>query len=87
MKTEKQIQTILSILAEKRLKVNPRSTLSKNRLLAIDAQIKVLKENLNILVIHREYKVNPTVLNSALDARDWLDERMYDFIYPGNYST
>ena len=45
---------------------------------AIDAQICVLQERMDLDAIHREYGSDDYVLACALSARDWMDGALAD---------
>lgn len=77
MKTEKQIKKEIKALKTVRPNVRPYSAFGDNNLAALDAQVKVLEENLNndrIYDVYDHCDSSEYVLESALAARQWIDD-------------
>uniref|UniRef100_A0A6M3KE97 Uncharacterized protein n=1 Tax=viral metagenome TaxID=1070528 RepID=A0A6M3KE97_9ZZZZ len=77
MKTQKQITKEIKALKTVRPNVRPRNMFGDDNLAALNAQIKVLEENLNRDRIHDAYDhvdSSEHILESALDARQWIND-------------
>lgn len=70
MPTQKQIDAEIKTLASYRGKI-PTGTLTDNRA-ALDAQIKVLKENLSHGQIYDRWPDDCEIRCNAMDAHDWM---------------
>jgi len=76
MKTKKEIEKQIKALKDVRPKIVPRSAFGDDNLAQIDAQIAVLKENMDIDDIYSKYDhsgVSEETLDAAQTAREWRD--------------
>jgi len=74
MKTQKEIEIQITQLKEIQEKVRPASFFGDSHLDAIDAQIKVLEEDMDNDDIEDEFESGElNVLTAALDTREWID--------------
>lgn len=77
MKTQKEIQKEIEALKAIRPNVRLTSIFGDDNLAALDAQIKVLEEDLDYHEIYDKYdRINSSeyTLSSALHARDWIED-------------
>lgn len=77
MKTEEEIKKEIKALKAVRPKVRPHSMFGDDNLAALDAQVDVLENDLDNDDIHDKYDhvgSSEYVFESALHARDWVDE-------------
>jgi len=74
MKTQKEVEQQIEALRGIQEKVRPYSAFGDSHLDAIDAQIKVLEEDMENDEIEYEFESEAqNVLMAALDARQWID--------------
>jgi len=77
MKTKKQIKKEIEALKTVRPKVRLHSMFGDDNLAALDAQIEVLENNWDGNDIYDKYDhadFSEYILESALDARQWIDD-------------
>jgi len=75
-KTQKEVEAEIKALQEIRPKVRPRSAFGTDNIQQLDAQIKVLEEDLENDEIYNEFDhsgIDEETLMAALDARQWID--------------
>lgn len=82
MKTKQQISEIIDILNKIKKTVNPKTVFADTRLKALNAQIEVLTKSLTLNEIFRDYGKNQFVQSAAIDALDWKNEKITEFIFP-----
>lgn len=85
MKTNNQVQEVIKTLENRLSAIKPTSLNANHRKMCINAQIRVLTENMTTPRIQKDYQFSRPVLNAALDARDWLDGKLSEFIYPEKF--
>ena len=73
MKTREEVQKEIEALKAIRPKVRPHSMFGDDNLVALDAQVVVLEDDLDNDDIYKEFSQIEHTLSSALDARTWLD--------------
>lgn len=86
MKPNNQVQETIQNLEKRLSGIKPTSLNATQRKLCLNAQIRVLTDDLPTLRIQKEYQFCKPALNSALDARDWLDGKLSEFIYPEKFT-
>lgn len=76
MKIQKEIDVEIEALKTVRSKVRPRSMFGDDNLGAVDAQIKVLEENLDNDDVYSKFDVASSseyILDAALEASRWIN--------------
>ncbi len=72
-RTQEQIQAEIKKLQEMKPKVRRRTAFGDDNHAAIDADIAVLKDDLDLDDIYDAYEDNQHSVDSAMYAREWLD--------------